>query len=96
MAGNFNQRRKEAEKLLSKIQKIESLIGNAETSANRTEDLANSIQMNYIQLWEYAKDTKFKNKFLKIKKSKFRNGFTLTVHKGTVPVCFFVDGACFY
>lgn len=70
MAEESNQRRKEAEKLLSKIERIESLIEKAETSINRTDELADSIQMNCIQFWEYAKDTLFKYKFLKIKNSR--------------------------
>lgn len=67
MAGNSIQRRKEAEKLLSKIEKLEGLFESAKVSDNRTEELSNSIQLNYIQLWEYAKDTLFKSIFLNAK-----------------------------
>lgn len=70
MSQQSTQRRKEAEKLLSKIEKLEGMFEDAKESKNQTEDLANSIQMSYIQFWEYAKDTNFKNKFLKIKKSR--------------------------
>lgn len=67
MSLQSQQRRKEAEKILSKFEKIESLIKKAEIPVNQTDELANSIQMNYIQLWEYAKDTLFKYKFHRIK-----------------------------
>ncbi len=70
MSSLSKQRRKEAEKLLSKIGKLEVIFENAKDTNNHSEDLANSIQMNYIQFWEYAKNTHFKNKFLKIKKSR--------------------------
>lgn len=73
MSSLSKQRRKEAEKLLSKINKIESLIESANSSVNQTDELADSIQMNYIRFWEDAKDTCLKNKFLKIKKT--RNEF---------------------
>ena len=73
MGDNSTQRRKEAEKLLSKIEKLESLIESANIQTTKTEELANSIQMNYIQFWEYTKDTLFKTKFAKI--SQHRNEF---------------------
>ena len=68
-----DKKRIEAEKLFSKIETLECLFESAQNTVNRTDDLANSIQMNLIQLWEYAKDTSFKPKFLKVKNS--RNNF---------------------
>lgn len=64
MADTTNQLRKEAEKLLSKIEKLGGLFELAKMSENRTEELANAIQINFMQFWEYAKDTLFKSKFL--------------------------------
>lgn len=61
----------EAEKLLSKIEKLGSLFECAKMSENRTEELANAIQIGFIQFWEYAKDTLFKSKFLNMRE--FRN-----------------------
>lgn len=70
MSNNTIQRRKEAEKLLSKIEKLEGLFERAKIVENQTEDLANAIQVGFIQLWEYAKDTLFKNKILSIRNSR--------------------------
>lgn len=68
-----NTKRKEAVKLLSKMEKLEGWFASAQNTDNRSDDLANTIKMGIIQLWECAKDTSFKNKFLKIKNS--RNDF---------------------
>lgn len=60
-------KRKEAERLLSKIEKLKELFECAKSSDKWTEELANSIQINFVQLWESAKDSYFKSKFISIR-----------------------------
>ena len=70
MADTTIQLRKDAERLLSKIEKLEGLFEHAKILENRTEELANAIQIHFMQFWEDAKNTLLKSKFLNVRNSR--------------------------
>ena len=64
----MSKKRSAARWLLEQINEIESLLERAEKESERDSNLANSIQMEILRLWEFAKKTQFKDRFLSLKK----------------------------